>query len=239
MTDSTTPPPDLSPSRRLNRRPPSLAIPRLARYLAFLQHLDPDVRFVSSERISAELGIKATQVRQDFHYFGQFGRAGRGYNRDLLITSLEEILGIHELQAMIIIGLGHLGTALANYRYFNRMNLRLIGLFDNSPKLIGLRFGGIEVMPPSAIKAFARQHQVRIAIVTVPPEAASVTGQLLIEAGIPGIWNFTPVQLNAPSGFIVRNEQPTLGLLALTFQLKERSDESHKNHQPRKAYSFD
>lgn len=224
---------------KYRRTPPAATVNRMARYLNYLTLIPPEQTRVNSKQISDALGIKPTQVRQDFHYFGGFGRPGRGYERDILIEALERILGVDQIQGMIILGVGHLGTALANYRYFERMNLRMVGLFDINPKLIGLKIRGIEIMHPDDIPSFVQNPEVTVGVITTPPEAAQKSCDQLIEAGIKGIWNFTPIQLKAQSGYFVRNEQPSLGLLALTFQLNEMQLSDQSDVSERKAFSFD
>ena len=221
------------------RTPPSATVNRMARYLNYLTLLPPEITRVSSRQISEALGIKPSQFRQDFHYFGGFGRPGYGYERNVLIEVLERILGVYEPQGIILIGVGHLGTALANYRYFERMNLCLIGLFDINPKLIGLIVRGIEILNPDEIPQFVAENEIRIGVITTQPQAAPETCNRLIQAGVKGIWNFSPIQLEAPQGFVVRNEQPALGLLALTFQLNELEHNLESDGIPRKAFSFD
>jgi len=224
---------------KYRRTPPSLTINRLARYLNYLTLLPPEETHVSSAKISKALGIKATQFRQDFHYFGGFGRPGLGYDRNLLIEVLKKILGVDKIQGIVIIGVGHLGTALASYGYFEKMNLKLLGLFDSNPKMVGLSIRGIPIMHPDHLPKFVESHDVRLGIITAPKEAAQPICDQLIKAGIKGIWNFSPIQLKGPEGFIVRNEQPALGLLALTFQLNELEHHGVNRTSPRKAYSFD
>lgn len=221
------------------KTPPSLTINRLARYLNYLSLLPSDVMRVNSEEISRALGIKATQFRQDFHYFGGFGRPGHGYDRYLLVEVLERILGVDKQQNMVIIGMGHLGTALANYSYFERMNLKVVGLFDSNPKLIGLSIARNQIRHPDQLISFAKQNNVRIGVVTTPKEAAQMTSDLLVKAEIRGIWNFSPIQLKVPPEFVVRNEQPALGLLALTFQLQELGLYGSEKTASRKSYAFD
>jgi len=224
---------------KYRRTPPSLTINRLARYLNYLTLLPAEETHVSSAQISKALGIKATQFRQDFHYFGGFGRPGLGYDRQLLIEVLERILGVDKPQGMVIIGVGHLGAALASYAYFERMNLRLLGLFDNNAKLVGLSIRGIPILHPDSLPKFVQTNDVRLGIITTPKESAQIICDSLVKCNVKGIWNFTPIQLNVPAGFVVRNEQPALGLLALTFQLNELEHIGDHKKGARKGYSFD
>jgi len=203
------------------RMPPAATVDRMARYLNYLTSLPPDQLRVSSKQISLALGIKPTQFRQDFHYFGGFGQPGRGYDKQILIRVLEKILGVDHILNMVIIGVGHLGTALAKYPHFERFNLRLVGLFDRNPRIIGSTMRGIQIMHPDELTQFAHRQMVNLAVITTDAASAYETCQRIIQAGIKGVWNFTSVRLTAPSGFVVRNEQPALGLLALTFRLNE------------------
>lgn len=56
---------------------------------------------------------------KDLASFGQFGKKGVGYQIRELIVSIGEILGLNHNWHIAVVGLGHLGWALAHYQKFD------------------------------------------------------------------------------------------------------------------------
>ena len=106
-------------------------MPRYYRYLGDL--LDAGVERISSNELSVRMNVTASQIRQDLNNFGGFGQQGYGYNVPFLHEEIGRILGLNEVHNIIVIGVGHLGQAIANYVKFERLGFRIIGLFDVNP----------------------------------------------------------------------------------------------------------
>ena len=58
------------------------------------------------------MNITASQIRQDFSCFGEFGQQGYGYNVEELRSEIGHILGVDNDHHLIMIGVGNLGHAL-------------------------------------------------------------------------------------------------------------------------------
>ena len=58
------------------------------------------------------MGITASQIRQDFSCFGEFGQQGYGYNVEELRSEIGHILGVDNDHHLVMIGVGNLGHAL-------------------------------------------------------------------------------------------------------------------------------
>ncbi len=198
-----------------------MTITRLAQYLNCLSLL-PREHFheISSKELAGKIDLKPTQVRQDFHHFGGFSQAGYRYKVNDLIVGLERILGLDKTQNMVIVGIGHLGQALANYRNFEKLGLHLVGLFDVNPKLIGIAIRDVRIRDIDDLPQVVREQNATIGVITTPIEAAQSTANLMISAGIKGIWNFSPVNLSTPPEIIVQNEHLSVGLMTLSYRLK-------------------
>lgn len=208
----------------LKKKIPHMTISRLAHYLNCLSLLPQEhYREISSKELAAKIDLKPTQVRQDFHHFGGFGQAGYRYKVKNLIEGLEKILGLDKEQNMIIVGLGHLGQALANYRKFEYLGLRLVGLFDINPRLIGITIRDVRVRDIDEIPAVVEEKKVNIGIIATPTEAAQSTANLLISSGIRAIWNFSPINISTPPFVAVQNEHLSVGLMTLSYKLKQLS----------------
>jgi len=201
---------------------PHMTITRLAQYLNCLSLLPREhYKEISSKELAAKIGLKPTVIRQDFHHFGGFGQAGYRYKVPNLIDGLERILGLDQKQNVIIVGVGHLGQALANYRNFEKLGLRLVGLFDINPRLIGITIRDVRVRDIDEIPGVVERDNVAIGIITTPAEAAQSTANLLAHAGVKGIWNFSPVNVAGPAGVIIQNEHLSVGMMTLSYMLKQ------------------
>jgi len=70
--------------------------------------------------------VKPTQLRKDLTYFGQFGTRGLGYSVEDLSLRLTEALGTTHLQPVILVGAGHLGSALLRYQGFAKEGFEVV-----------------------------------------------------------------------------------------------------------------
>ena len=141
-------------------------LPRYYRYLGELQ--EAGVERISSGELSQQMKVTASQIRQDLNNFGGFGQQGYGYNVQYLREEIAKILGLDRIHNIIIIGVGHLGQALANYTNFEKNSFRIIGLFDNNPELKGKVIRGVPIRMTDEIPAFLRENDVEIATLTLP-----------------------------------------------------------------------
>jgi redox-sensing transcriptional repressor len=201
------------------RNIPQFTVLRFARYLNFLITLPDVVEEISSSEMAGIIGIKPTQLRQDFFTLGGFGRQGKKYNVKFLIQRLSEVLALQDPQEMVLAGAGHLGQAIANYSGFERFNLHLKGVFDVNPKLVGLRLRGIEILDLDRMQDFIRRHKVQLGIICTPHEAAQTVSDMMTDAGIRAIWNFSPENVVVPEGIVVQNENLSVGIMNLSYRL--------------------
>jgi len=185
---------------------PRKAIYRLSVYLRCLNRLRRNgIRTVSSDALAGVAAVKPTQLRKDLTYFGQFGTRGLGYDVEQLARMITDVLGTNRLQPVILVGVGHLGYALLSYRGFEQEGFEIVAAFDLEPARKRDRrpvspVHGMELLP-----AFVRAHGVRMAILTVPAEAAQEVANTLVASGITGILNFAPLVLNVPEEVMVSN----------------------------------
>ncbi len=204
-----------------------MTISRLARYLNCITLLPQDLYHeISSKELAGKIDLKPTQVRQDFHHFGGFGQAGYRYRVPALMEGLERILGLDQQQNMIIVGAGHLGQAIANYRKFETIGLKLVGLFDINPRLIGMTIRDVPVRDIDEMPNIVESENAIIGIITTPATAAQETADLMITAGIRGIWNFSPTNIAVPPDVVVQNEHLSVGLMTLSYKLKVLSQQN-------------
>ncbi|HIS26128.1 MAG TPA: redox-sensing transcriptional repressor Rex [Candidatus Pullilachnospira intestinigallinarum] len=209
-------------------------IKRLPRYYRYLGELMEDgVERISSNELSGRMKVTASQIRQDLNNFGGFGQQGYGYNVKYLHSEIAKILGLDRTHTMIILGVGNLGQALANYTQFERQGFKLIGLFDVNPVLKGVSVRGIEVRMIDELPEFIRTHHVEIATLTLPKAKAIEMAKVLVDNGVRAIWNFahTDLNLSVPSDVIVENVHLSESLMRLSYNLS-RYEKDHK--EPKK-----
>ena len=201
---------------------PRKTIYRLSTYLRCLARLkEKNIQTVSSEALAKVAGVKPTQLRKDLAYFGTFGTRGLGYDVTELSSRIADELGTSRLQPVILVGVGNLGLALLSYRGFEREGFEIVAAFDAEPdrprdKKISVTIFGMEDLP-----AFVQKHGVRMAILTVPAEAAQEVANALVESGILGILNFSPSVLSVPEDVMVNNVNVAIELENLSYFIQE------------------
>jgi redox-sensing transcriptional repressor len=182
---------------------------------------------VSSQALSSAAGVKPTQLRKDLTYFGQFGTRGLGYDVNQLTEMIAEVLGTNTLQPVVLIGVGNLGKALISYKGFEREGFEIVSAFDANPGVVALgKFMEIPVRPMDEIPEVLSEHQVRMAILCVPVEAAQSIVNVLIENGVTGILNFAPIVLLTPEGVTVNNVNLAIELENLSYFIQEHAPSS-------------
>lgn len=197
-------------------------LPKYYRYLVDL--LNNGITRVSSQELSEMTGFTASQIRQDFNNFGGFGQQGYGYNVEDLHHQLGKILGLDTIYHAVIGGAGNLGHAIANFKGFEDAGFKVVSLFDKNPKLIGTKIRDIEIRDIDTMVDYIKTHEIDIGIITVPKESAQELANLYIEAGVKGIWNFAPTDLELPEDIIVENVSLNESLFTLSYFLKRRFD---------------
>lgn len=171
-------------------------IRRLPGYYRHLRELEREgVTQISSTELGERMGQTPSLVRQDINCVGGFGRQGYGYDVKRLKNGIGEMLGLNRVHRMIILGSGSIGSAVARYPSFAKEGFETIGMFDVDPARIGCMVGGVRVSSLEQLEEFCASHEVDIAVLAVPAEAAIETAERVAACGIGAIWNFAPVDL--------------------------------------------
>lgn len=202
-------------------------IRRLPRYLRKLDELtEKGVSRISSSELGQQLGLTASQIRQDFSCFGEFGQQGYGYNVTALRAQIATILGLDRGFSAVLVGVGNIGRALVDNFCFSSWGCHLCAAFDIDPRLIGTTMNGIPIYSMEQLETYLKENSVDVAVLTVPKEVAIKVTERLTSCGIEAIWNFTNVDLTGPeSTTIVENVHFSDSLLSLSYYVSERMDE--------------
>lgn len=203
-----------------NHHVPAIVIGRLPLYLRALTQLSNDGRRVtSSQELSEKLGFSSAQIRKDLSYFGEFGKQGTGYEIEFLEKSLREILQVHHVWDMALIGAGDLGHALANYDGFETRGFRIVAIFDADARKIGNVMGEWRVQPMEEMRETLRDKKIQVAIIAVPASAGQAVADELVEGGVRAILNYAPTTLSVPPRVKVYHIDPVAGLQSMTYYL--------------------
>ena len=171
-------------------------IRRLPRYYRQLTDLcNRGVIRISSHSLGQEMNITASQIRQDFSCFGEFGQQGYGYNVEELRAEIGHILGVDNDHHLIMIGIGNLGHALLQNFVFSQTGFTVDAAFDVSPAVVGTEIRGVPIYHIDTLEDFLKDHHVDVVALTIPQSVAQETADWLIGLGIQGFWNFTNIEL--------------------------------------------
>lgn len=199
-------------------------IRRLPRYYRQLTDLRArGVVRISSHSLGQEMNITASQIRQDFSCFGEFGQQGYGYNVEELRAEIGHILGVDNHHHLIMIGVGNLGHALLQNFHFSHAGFSVDAAFDVSPLVVGSSVNGVPIYAMDELDTFIQNHHVDVVVLTIPQSVAQDTADRLVELGVRGFWNFTNVELvSSIPGVQFENIHFADSLLTLSYRIANR-----------------
>jgi len=203
----------------------NVVIKRLPRYRRYLKELQrKGISKISSNEFSRLIGYTASQIRQDLNNFGGFGQQGYGYNVDSLYNEISAILGLDQEYKMVIVGVGNLGQAIANYTYYYKAGFVVHGLFDVNPRLIGIKINDIEVMDYEYLVEYVEDNNIDIGIICTTKDNAQEVADKMCFAGVKGIWNFAPIDLEVPDHVAVENVHLSDSLHSLAYHMNRNGE---------------
>ena len=203
-------------TERARRRIPEATVARLPVYLRSLLEI-ADATTVSSERLAELAGVNAAKVRKDLSYLGSYGTRGVGYDVEYLLFQMSRELGLTQHWPVVIVGIGNLGHALANYGGFGASGFHVVALIDADPEKVGQRVAGVKIQAMSDLPSVVREHDVAIAIVATPAHVAQDVADELVDAGVTSILNFAPAVLTVPEGVSLRKVDLAVELQILSY----------------------
>ena len=205
-------------TRTARRGIPEATVARLPVYLRALTGLaEEGSTTVSSDALAAAAGVNSAKVRKDLSHLGSYGTRGVGYDVDYLVYQISRELGLTQRWAVVIVGVGNLGHALANYGGFASRGFRIAALLDTDPSRVGEVINGVEVRPLDELDAIVRRDGVSIAVIATPAGGAQDVCDRLVAAGVTSILNFAPAVLTVPPGVDLRKVDLSIELQILAF----------------------
>jgi redox-sensing transcriptional repressor len=219
-------------AERARRRIPEATVARLPVYLRSLLEIGDDAITVSSERLAELAGVNAAKVRKDLSYLGSYGTRGVGYDVEYLLFQMSRELGLTQHWPVVIVGIGNLGHALANYGGFDASGFHVVALVDADKSKVGQEVAGTQIRSMEELPDLVRDHGVAIGIIATPALAAQDVADLLVDAGVTSILNFAPAVITVPEGVSLRKVDLAVELQILSFHQQRRTGRAQPLAEP-------
>jgi redox-sensing transcriptional repressor len=210
---------------------------RMPAYLLTIKKLKgKGLGFVNAQIIADDLNLNVEQVKKDLASVASTsGVPNKGREINSLIRDVESVLGYDDIHNAIIVGVGHLGSALLNYDGFEEYGLKIVGAFDTDSKKIGTKINGIRIYDVKTLKNVFKDYNAKIGIITVNRTSAQEVANIFVECGVLAIWNFAPINLViSDPKVILSNMNMATSLAVLSHQLylkKEKNDKNRKSFE--------
>ena len=214
----------LGPGVKGSRGIPDATVARLPVYLRALVGLaDGGNETVSSDALALAAGVNSAKVRKDLSYLGSYGTRGVGYDVQYLVHQISRELGLTQDWAVVIVGVGNLGHALANYGGFAERGFRIGALLDADRRRVGEELAGLRVRHIDELDPIVRESRASIGVIATPAHAAQEVCDKLVAAGVTSILNFAPVVLTVPAGVDLRKVDLSIELQILSFHEQRKA----------------
>jgi redox-sensing transcriptional repressor len=206
---------------------PDATVARLPVYLRALGALeDQGITTCSSEELASAAGVNSAKLRKDLSYLGSYGTRGVGYDVDYLRYQIAREIGGTQDWPVVIVGIGNLGHALANFSGFRSRGFRVVALLDADPVRHGAEVAGLEVRAFADLAEIVAEHRVAIGVIATPAQAAQGVADDLVAVGITSILNFAPTVIAVPPGVDVRKVDLSIELQILAYH-EQRKGAQH------------
>jgi redox-sensing transcriptional repressor len=205
------------------RRIPEATVARLPVYLRILLELaEVKTTTVSSEQLAELAGVNAAKVRKDLSYLGSYGTRGVGYDVEYLMFQMSRELGLNQDWPVVIVGIGNLGAALANYGGFTERGFPVASLVDADRAKVGKEVASLTIRHIDDLPDIAKELGISIGIIATPAAVAQEVADRLVEAGITSVLNFAPSIITVPPTATLRKVDLAVELQILSFYQQRR-----------------
>src|SRR3954468_5831422 len=203
---------------------PEATVARLPVYLRVLGVLaESETLTVSSEALAAAAGVGSAKLRKDLSHLGSYGTRGVGYDVEYLVYQISRALGLTQHYRVVIVGVGNLGHALANYAGFGTRGFEIAALVDADPRRSGEHIGGLDIRPLDELEMVVKENEISIGVIATPAPAAQDVCDRLVACGVTSVLNFAPTVLAVPDTVDVRKGAPSIELQILAFHEQRKS----------------
>ncbi|HET7533752.1 MAG TPA: redox-sensing transcriptional repressor Rex [Nocardioidaceae bacterium] len=223
-TAAPTPAAAAASTRTPERGIPEATVARLPIYLrALITLAERGIATCSSEELATAAGVNSAKLRKDLSYLGSYGTRGVGYDVEYLRYQIAREIGVTQDWPVVIVGIGNLGHALANYSGFTSRGFRIVALLDSDPARLGELVGEMRIRSTTELEAVVVEHDVAIGVIATPAPAAQEVCDRLVAAGVTSILNFAPTVLSVPAGVDVRKVDLSIELQILAYHEQRKA----------------
>jgi redox-sensing transcriptional repressor len=203
---------------------PEATVARLPVYLRALTTLsEQGTGTCSSEELAVAAGVNSAKLRKDLSYLGSYGTRGVGYDVEYLRYQIAREIGVTQDWPVVIVGIGNLGQALANYSGFRSRGFRVVALLDADPARRDETVAGIAVRDFADLEQIVSDHDVAIGVIATPAVAAQDVADRMVACGITSILNFAPTVLSVPEQVDVRKVDLSIELQILAYHEQRKA----------------
>jgi redox-sensing transcriptional repressor len=203
---------------------PEATVARLPVYLRALIGLaERGTRSCSSEELAAAAGVNSSKLRKDLSYLGSYGTRGVGYDVEYLRYQIAREIGVTQDLPVVIVGIGNLGHALANYSGFTSRGFRIVALLDSDPERLEDGVGPLRIRGVDELESIVAEERVAIGVIATPASSAQGVCDRLVAAGVTSILNFAPTVLSVPDGVDVRKVDLSIELQILAYHEQRKA----------------
>lgn len=203
---------------------PEATVARLPLYLRSLVDMtERGLHTVSSEGLAEAAGVNSAKVRKDLSYLGSYGTRGVGYDVEYLIYQISRELGLTQDWNCVIVGIGNLGRALANYKGFGQRGFRVVSLVDIDESKVGTQADHMMIEDFNELERIVKEREISIGIIATTAAAAQDAADRLVAAGVKSILNFAPTVLQVPDDVSLRKVDLSIELQILSFYEQRKS----------------
>lgn len=201
---------------------PEKTVERLSEYRRTLYNcLAKGKTHIYSHELAGLHNITAVQVRRDLMLIGYSSLKKKGYDAQELINVIGGLIDHEESLSVAVVGMGNLGRAITAYFNGKRPKLNIVAAFDVDPNKVNRVVAGVNCFHIKDLNDVVKRSNISIAIIAAPPDSAATVAELLVNAGIKGILNFTTVPVNVPESIYLEEYDMITSLEKVAYFVKQ------------------
>jgi len=199
-------------AKRPAKKIPPKTLHRLILYRNVLDRMNGKGKEVTySGELALLCGNSSEQVRRDLMAIAPKGRSRKGYRVSHLLQALRARLQTGVAVRVAMVGVGRMGSALAENLSRHKPDFNLTWAFDRDPGKIGKLFGGVPCQDIRQMEACFALAPVDLGVISVDGEQAQEICERLVHGGARAIVNLASQPVRVPRG--VHLEQLNMSLL--------------------------
>jgi len=203
------------------KKVPEVVIRRLPRYYRYLSELDKNGKTRISSTVSSEkMGVTASQIRQDFNYFGGFGQQGYGYSVKQLYTSIGKAMGVADgIKAIVIC---ENNSSIFDRSVFESRGVELLAIFTNSSDTT-TSHDTHKILDLEELIPYCNNAAPDLAVILPLKRDVQKIAESLLSCNIKGIWNFSSTEIRG-DGISIKNTPLSDMLMVLCCEIHNQSN---------------